>query len=86
MHYSHPVEHQSPMTTLSTCRFDFRKESTDFLPFYDICDNMARDFWMCTVGNDYRRPTLQCPKRRFHLRQTILKTILYISSDINKQV
>lgn len=58
-----------PIASILTCRFYLWKKSSNFFPFYNICDDMAWDLWVGSICNHYRSASLQGPQSCFHLQQ-----------------
>lgn len=46
---------------LHTSRLDLRKEGAQFLALYNVCDDMACDFRVSAISDDYRCAPLKSP-------------------------
>lgn len=57
------------ISSVLTCRFYLWKKSSNFFPFYNICDDMTWDLWVGSICNHYWSASLQGPQSCFHLQE-----------------
>lgn len=57
------------INSVLTRRFYLWKKSSNFFPFYDICDDVTWDLWVGSICNHYWSASLQGPQSCFHLQE-----------------